>query len=75
MNENKKLTVSSSPHIRAEADTQSVMLDVILAMLPALAVAIYVFGLRALAVVLVSVASCVFFEWGYRKLMKKTSSR
>jgi electron transport complex protein RnfD len=74
MNENRKLTVSSSPHIRAEADTQSIMLDVILAMLPALAVAIYIFGLRALMVVLVSVASCVFFEWGYRKLMKKTSS-
>ena len=40
-------------------------------MLPALAVAIYIFGLQALMVVLVSVASCVFFEWGYRKLMKK----
>ena len=71
---NKKLVVSSSPHIRNPEDTRSIMLDVIIAMVPALGVAIYVFGLQALALVLVSVAASVFFEWAYRKIMKKDSS-
>lgn len=70
MEEKKLLTVSSSPHIRNPEDTRSIMLDVIIALIPALAMAIYIFGLRALMVTLVSVAACVFFEWGYRKLMK-----
>jgi len=74
VNENKLLTVSSSPHIRSKANTHSIMLDVILAMLPALAVAVYVFGARALLVTLVSTGACVFFEWGYRRLMHKSSS-
>lgn len=70
MEEKKLLTVSSSPHIRNPEDTRSVMLDVIIALIPALAMAVYIFGLRALMVTLVSVAACVFFEWGYRKVMK-----
>ena len=74
MDEKRLLSVSSSPHIRAESDTRSVMLDVVLALLPALAVAVYIFGLHSLLLVIVSVAACVFFEWVYRKLMKKTSS-
>ena len=74
MNEIKLLTVSSSPHIRSKANTRSIMLDVILAMLPALAVSVYVFGARALFLTLVSVAACVFFEWAYRKMLHKTSS-
>lgn len=74
MNEERKLVISSSPHIRTKTDTRSIMQDVIYAMLPALAVAIYMFGLRALLLVCISVAACVFFEWGYRKLMKKSDS-
>jgi electron transport complex protein RnfD len=74
MDENKTLTVSSSPHIRVEADTRSVMLDVLLSLLPALAVAVYIFGLRAFVLVLVSVGASVFFEWAYRRLMKKPAS-
>jgi electron transport complex protein RnfD len=35
---------------------------------------VYVFGFRALAITLVSVAACVFFEWGYRKIMKRPDS-
>ena len=46
------------------------MRDVCIALLPALIASVYFFGFRALTVVLVSVAACVFFEWGYRKLMK-----
>ncbi|MGE4354406.1 MAG: RnfABCDGE type electron transport complex subunit D [Oscillospiraceae bacterium] len=74
MNEMPKLTVSSSPHIRSAQNTQSIMRDVIIALLPAFAVALIIFGLDAFLVVAVSVVSCVFFEWGYRKLMKKPSS-
>lgn len=68
---NLKLIASSSPHIRAKEDTRSIMLDVIIALLPALVFSIYNFGFRALIEVLVSVAACVFWEWGYRKVMKK----
>ncbi len=71
---NKKLVVSSSPHIRNATNTRSIMLDVIIAMLPALAVAIWVFGLQALALTVVSVVACIFFEWLYRKIMRKENS-
>ena len=71
---NLKLIASSSPHIRSKDNTRSIMLDVIIALLPALVMSIYVFGVRALTMVLVSVAACVFWEWGYRKLLKKPQS-
>ena len=70
MLELKNLAVSSSPHIRSSQSTTTIMRDVCIALLPALGAAIYLFGFRALTVVLVSVAACVFFEWGYRKIMK-----
>ncbi len=66
-----KLKASSSPHIRAKEDTRSVMLDVILALLPALAFAVYNFGLRALVQTLVSAAGAAVFEALYRIAMKK----
>ena len=69
---NLKLIASSSPHIRANEDTRSIMLDVIIALLPAMGWSIYCFGIKALVLTLVSVVSCVFFEWAYRKLMKKS---
>ena len=53
---NLKLIASSSPHIRSKDNTRSIMLDVIIALLPALVMSIYVFGVRALTMVLVSVA-------------------
>ena len=71
---NLKLIASSSPHIRSNEHTRSIMLDVIIALLPALVMSIYVFGVRALTMVLVSVAACVFWEWAYRKLLKKPQS-
>ncbi len=69
MNE-QKLMLSSSPHMHGSATTGKIMRDVCIALLPALAGAVYFFGVRALAVTLLSVAACVFFEWGYRKVMK-----
>ncbi len=50
------------------------MLDVIIALLPALAWSIYIFGLRALTVTAVSVLSCVIFEYLYRKITRKPST-
>ena len=65
---------SYQPQVRAKSDTRSLMLDVLIALLPAMAVAVWAFGMKALVLILTSVVSCVFFEWGYRKLMKKPDS-
>ena len=66
-----QVKVSNSPHIRSEDSTRQIMLDVIIALIPALALAIFVFGARALVVTAVSVIGSVFFEWLYNKLLKK----
>ena len=71
---NLKLIATSNPHIRGSETTRSIMLDVIIAMLPALAFAIFNFGLRALTLTAVSVVGCIFWERLYRKLMKKPQS-
>ena len=71
---NLKLIATSSPHIRAAENTRSIMLDVIIAMMPALIWAVYKFGFKALTLTVVSVIGCIVFEWGYRKLMKKPQS-
>ena len=60
-----KLTVASSPHIRGNFRTNRIMLDVVLALLPALIVGIWRFGVRALMVTLVSIACAVATEWLY----------
>ena len=65
---NLKLIATSNPHIRSSETTRSIMLDVCIAMMPALIWGIYVFGFRALTVTAVSVAACVFFEWLYCKM-------
>ena len=60
-----KLTVASSPHIRGNFRTNRIMLDVIIALLPALIVGVWMLGVRALIVTLVSIASAVAAEWLY----------
>ena len=72
----KELTLDAGyqPQVRAKRDTRAIMLDVIIALLPALAVGVWQFGFAALLPVLTSVAACVFFEWLYRKLLHKPSS-
>ena len=75
MSENKErivLDVAYQPQVRTATDTKRIMLNVILALMPALAVAVWQYGVYPLVLALISVASAVFFEWGYRKLMKKT---
>lgn len=70
----KMLTVSASPHKRTADTTRGVMLDVILAMLPALAVSVILFGPRTLVVTAVSVIFCVLFEYLARKAMKRENT-
>ena len=65
-----ELTISSSPHVHSPVTTRTIMRDVLIALAPAMVGAVYYFGLRALMVTLISVAACVFFEWGYCKLTK-----
>ena len=65
-----ELTISSSPHAHASVTTRTIMRDVLIALTPALAGSVYFFGFRALMVAVVSMAACVFFEWGYSKVMK-----
>lgn len=65
------MTVTPSPHIRTNDTTRTIMLDVCIALLPALIWGIYVFGLRALTVTLVSIISAVLAEVIWQKLMKK----
>ena len=55
------LTVSSAPHIRGEENTRRIMLDVLIALVPALIAAVILFGLRALVLTAVSAAACVIF--------------
>ena len=68
------LDVAYQPQVRTNTDTKRIMLDVIIALIPAVAVAVIQFGLAPLLVIASSMASCVFFEWAYRKLMKKSNS-
>lgn len=68
------LTVSISPHVKHKDTTRSIMLDVIIALLPALAVSIYVFGMRSIMVVLTSVVTCVLSEYIFRKIAKRTNT-
>ena len=68
---NKLLNVSSSPHVRCSVNTQNLMLDVVIAMLPAAAFGVYNFGVHALLVLLVTSAVCVASEYVYEKLMHK----
>ena len=66
-----KLKASTSPHVRTKEDAQAIMLTVITALLPALAFAVYNFGLRSLTVTLCSMVGCVVFEALYRLIARK----
>ena len=68
----KKLLVSPSPHIHGKDNTKSLMRDVVIALLPTVAVSIYCFGLSALKLALVGVLACVAVEYVIAKFMLKT---
>ncbi len=73
-NVNEKLIVTESPHVRGRSTTSSVMLDVIIALLPALFAGVYFFGIRALVLTAVCVLVAVGCEWGWCRILKKQSS-
>ena len=68
------LIVAASPHVTTKNSTAVIMRDVLIALCPALIAGCVIFGLRALLVVAVTTAACVFFEWGFEKLCKKPST-
>lgn len=67
MSETTMYTVSSSPHIREKHTTQSIMRDVIIALLPATVAGVYFFKKEALLIILASVISCVLAEYIWQK--------
>ena len=67
-----KLIVSVSPHVRDNSTTQRIMLDVLIALLPAAAASVWIFGFRALVVMLTCVAACVLSELVFQVAMKQT---
>ncbi|MEL7609334.1 MAG: RnfABCDGE type electron transport complex subunit D [Bacillota bacterium] len=69
-----KLIVSVSPHIWYKRTTTSIMLDVIIALTPALIASVLIFGVRAALVTAVCVGVCVLSEWLYEKAVKRPST-
>ena len=67
----KLFNVSSSPHVRDHSTTQSLMLDVIIAMIPASIYGVWQFGLNALLVLIATVVACVVSEYAYERFMNK----
>ena len=67
----EKLMVSSSPHFNGGRTTQNIMLDVIIALCPAMIASVILFGFRAAVVILTCVASCILSEYLSRRVMKR----
>ncbi|MPM23884.1 Electron transport complex subunit RsxD [bioreactor metagenome] len=74
MSQNTRLSVAPSPHTSSPVGTRSLMLDVLIALIPALGIGVYFFGPRVIVLCIVSVLGCEIFEWGYRKLLKKSNT-
>ena len=71
---NDKLIVSHSPHTAGNESISRIMLDVIIALVPALIAGCIVFGMRALIVTLTCVLSCTISEYIWCRLLKKPNS-
>ncbi len=69
-----KLIVSSSPHIGAKTKTRNIMLDVIIALIPALIASVVMFGPRTIVVICATVAASVLAEYVCRKVMKRNNT-
>lgn len=69
-----KLYVSSSPHMRGHNSTRRIMLDVIIALLPAAIASVVIFGAKALMLIGICIASCVLLEYISRKIMKRDTT-
>ena len=64
-----KLIVTAAPHITGPDTTQKIMQRVCIALLPTLIASILIFGINSLILTVITVAACMFFEWGYCKLV------
>lgn len=69
-----KLTISPSPHIHAKDSTRRLMLDVVIALVPAAVCSFVFYGWREVLLMAVSIASCVLLEWAVTKFMLKKPS-
>ena len=69
----KKLTVSASPHVRSAQTVSGIMLNVIIALIPALAASVWLFGPRVLLICLVTIGTCMLSEYLSRKIMKRSN--
>ena len=69
-----KLIVSSSPHISSPVKTKNLMIDVIIALIPAFIASIILYGYRSIIIVAVSVAAAVLAEFVCRKIMKRPNT-
>lgn len=65
------LTVSGSPHVHGHQSVKSIMYGVVVAMIPAIFVSVYFFGVEAARVMFISVVACLFFEWLIQKYLLK----
>ncbi len=68
------LDIRSSPHVRSGASVDTIMFNVVLALLPVAAFSVYLFGLAALVTLLVAVASCLVAEWGLCRISGRTTT-
>ena len=69
--DNQMLLVSPAPHFRKKRTTQTIMLDVIIALMPSLIASVIIFGVRALLVVSACVLTCVLCELLFEVLCKR----
>lgn len=67
----KKLLVTPSPHLQGEDTTKGIMLDVVIALFPAIIASGIFFGVKAITTIIICVVSCVLFEFVSRKVMKR----
>lgn len=65
------LTVSGSPHVHGNQHVRSIMYGVVIAMIPAILVSVYFFGFDSARVILISIVSCMLFEWLIQKYLLK----
>lgn len=68
------LTLSGSPHVQTDRTVRGIMFDVVIAMIPALLVSFWFFGLGAVKVTVVAVMACILFEWLITKYLLKARS-
>ena len=71
---NEKLIVSPSPHLKNYTKTKNIMLDVIIALIPAVVASVILFGFRALLLIIITVITCVLSEYCARKIMKRKNT-